>query len=289
MHNLNTAKYILNLSCPDTTGISAGVCSFIHDNGGFINATYSYGDPSTNMFFMRTVFSDVNQNMGSRHNLKEKFKHLSEKYSMQWNIYDYNYKPKVLIAVSKFGHCLNDLLHKTRAGQIPMEIVGVISNHTEMKEMTEWYGVNFYHLPVTKETKAQQEQEFLNLYKELNADLVVLARYMQILSPDLCNELQERCINIHHSFLPSFKGAMPYSQAHERGVKIVGATAHYVTPNLDEGPIIEQAVERVDHTFKVEDIASTVRDLETLTLSRAVKYHVERRILLNGFKTVVFK
>lgn len=285
----NESKYVLIARCPDTTGISATVFNYILENDGFITSTANYGDPTTNTFFIRAVFTGVGPKMGTLEELKEKFQPIAEKYSMLWEINDINHKPKVLIAVSKFGHCLIDLLHKTKAGQIPMEIAGIVSNHPDMKGLAEWYGVDYYHFPVTPETKTEQEKKIIALADEHNVELVVLARYMQILSPMLCEALSERCINIHHSFLPSFKGAMPYSQAHQRGVKIVGATAHYVTADLDEGPIIEQAVERVDHNFSVDDIASTVRDLETLTLSRAVKWHVEKRILMNGNKTVVFR
>jgi len=288
MHN-NKTKYILTVRCPDTTGISADVFNFIYNNAGFITSSHNYGDPSTNRFFMRVIFTAVNQKMGNIEDLRLKFQPVAKKYSMQWEINDYNYKPRVMIAVSKYGHCLNDLLHKTKFGQMPIEIVAVVSNHPDMREMSEWYDVNYFHFPVTPDTKPEQEKKILNLVDGLRVDLVLLARYMQILSPEMCEALNGKCINIHHSFLPSFKGAAPYSQAHSRGVKIVGATSHYVTPDLDEGPIIEQAVERVDHTYSVEDIASTVRDLETLTLSRAVKWHAERRILLNDSKTVVFK
>ena len=288
MHN-NEVKYVLTARCPDTTGISADVFNFICDNDGFIISTHNYGDPVTNRFFIRIIFTEVSPKMGNLDDIRLKFQPIAEKYSMQWEINDYNYKPRVMIAVSKYGHCLNDLLHKTKSGQMPIDIAAVVSNHTDMREMTEWYGVNYFHFPVTRETKPEQEQKILSLIDGLRIDLLVLARYMQILSPEMCKTLSGRCINIHHSFLPSFKGAAPYSQAHSRGVKIVGATSHYVTPDLDEGPIIEQAVERVDHTYSVEDIGATVRDLETLTLSRAVKWHAEKRILLNDSKTVVFK
>lgn len=288
MSNLEI-KYVLTVRCPDTTGISAAVFNFITNNDGFINSSSNYGDPDSNMFFMRIVFTSKSPKLGSLEGIRLKFQPVANEFDMQWKIKKHNYKPSTIIAVSKFGHCLIDLLHKTKSGQIPIDIVAVVSNHTEMKDLTEWYGFKYLHLPVTKETKEEQEQQFIDLIDDSNIDLVVLARYMQILSPNMCNKLSEKCINIHHSFLPSFKGAMPYSQAHSRGVKIVGATAHYVTSNLDEGPIIEQAVERVDHSFDVDGIGSTVRDLETLTLSRAVKWHAERRILLNGNKTVVFK
>lgn len=287
-HN-NKSKYILTARCPDTTGISATTFNFIYENDGFITETANYGDPTTNRFFLRIVFTSIGPKLGTLEEIKEKFRPIASRYNMQWDIVDINHKPRVIIAVSKFGHCLIDLLHKAKTGQIPMEIAGIVSNHKEMKDLVDWYGAKYYYLPVTSETKEEQEQKIIELIQEEEIDLLVLARYMQILSPKMCSALAEKCINIHHSFLPSFKGAMPYSQAHQRGVKIVGATAHYVTPDLDEGPIIEQAVERVDHTFGVDDIASTVRDLETLTLSRAVKWHVERRVLLNEHKTVVFR
>ncbi len=285
----NESKYILTARCPDTTGISASVFNYIHENDGFITSTANFGDPTTNTFFMRIVFTGVGPKMGTFDDLKAKFQPIADRFSMQWEINECSHRPRVLIAVSKFGHCLIDLLHKTKAGQIPMEIAGVVSNHPDMKGLAEWYGVNYYYFPVTPETKLEQEERILDLINEQGIELMVLARYMQILSPKMCEALTGRCINIHHSFLPSFKGAKPYSQAHQRGVKIVGATAHYATPDLDEGPIIEQAVERIDHNFTVEDIGATVRDLETLTLSRAVRWHVEKRILLNGSKTVVFK
>lgn len=282
-------KYVLTVRCPDTTGISAEAFNFLHKNDGFIISTHNYGDPSTGRFFMRVIFTAVSEKMGALEEIRQKFAPLAEKYSMQWEINDYNDKPKTVIAVSKYGHCLNDLLHKTKAGQMPIDIVAVVSNHLDMREMAEWYGVKYHYLPVKHDTKQEQEEKILALIEELDADLLVLARYMQVLSPKICEALAGKCINIHHSFLPGFKGAKPYSQAYDRGVKIVGATAHYVTSNLDEGPIIEQAVERVDHTYSVEDIGATVKDLETVTLSRAVKWHAEKRILLNGNKTVVFK
>jgi len=282
-------NYILTMICPDASGISASVLNFIYENEGFVTSSYNYGDPTTKKYFMRTVFQGSNSKFAKLEDIKVKFKPIAQKYKMQWEINDCSHHPRVLIAVSKFGHCLNDLLHKTKSGQIPMEIVAVVSNHTEMKDLVEWYGINYFHLPSNTDNKAENEEKIIQLVDGLRIDLVVLARYMQILSPKMCKALNGRCINIHHSFLPSFKGAAPYTQAHSRGVKIVGATAHYVTPDLDEGPIIEQAVERVDHTYTTDDIAMTVRDLETIILSRAVKWHVERRILLNNNKTVVFR
>jgi formyltetrahydrofolate deformylase len=280
-------EYILTTKCADTSGISASVLNFIYENGGFISSSYNYGDPYTQTFFMRTVFEG--KSLDTLETVRENFKPIAEKFNMEWEINPTCKPPRILIAVSKFGHCLNDLLHKTKIGQIPMEIAAVVSNHPDMKELVEWHGINYFHFPTAPENKAETEEKIIQLIDDLRIDLVVLARYMQILSPRMCKALNGRCINIHHSFLPSFKGAAPYSQAYSKGVKIVGATAHYVTEDLDEGPIIEQAVERIDHTYTPEDIGITVRDLETVILSRAVKWHVERRILLNGNKTVVFR
>ncbi len=208
---------------------------------------------------------------------------------MNWQIHDAGVKPRILILVSKFDHCLNDLLYRYRTGALPVEIPAVVSNHPDLQRVVEWHGIPYHHLPVTKETKAQQEDKIFEMIDRLNIDLVVLARYMQVLSPEMCRALSWRTINIHHSFLPSFKGAKPYHQAYARGVKIIGATAHYVTTDLDEGPIIEQGVERIDHTFTAEDFVSLGRDIENLVLSRAVKFHVEHRVIANGAKTVVFR
>lgn len=282
-------QYILTMICRDGPGISAGVLNFINENEGFVTSSYNYGDQETKKYFMRTVFKTPEIEKYNLENIRAKFKPVAEKFNMRQEINDCRKRPRILAAVSKFGHCLNDLLHKTKEGQIPMEIAGVVSNHPDMRELVEWYGIKYFHFPTNPDNKAETEKKILELADDLNIDLIVLARYMQILSPQMCEALNGRCINIHHSFLPSFKGAAPYSQAYHKGVKIVGATAHYVTPDLDEGPIIEQAVERIDHTSTIKDIGMTVRDLETIILSRAVKWHVERRILINGNKTIVFK
>ncbi|MBM3515159.1 MAG: formyltetrahydrofolate deformylase, partial [Alphaproteobacteria bacterium] len=210
-------------------------------------------------------------------------------FQMEWRIASAEAKPRASIAVSKHGHCLNDLLHRWKSGQLPVDIVSVISNHEDMRSLVEWHGIPFHYLPVSAAKRADQERQWLTLIAREQVELVVLARYMQVLSAELCHSLAGRCINIHHSFLPSFKGAKPYRQAYERGVKIIGATAHYVTPNLDEGPIIEQAVERVDHTHSVDDMIEIGRDLENVVLARAVRWHAERRVLMNGQKTVVFR
>jgi len=282
-------EFIFKMTCPDTVGIVAAVTKFIADNEGFITSSSHYGDPVSNRFFMRTVFQPSGKTNFELEDLKNKFLPIADKYSMEWDIHDSASRYRVLIAVSKFGHCLNDLLHKAKTGQIPIDIPAVVSNHPDMREIVEWYNIPYYHLPVTPENKADQEGKLVKLAQEFNIDLVVLARYMQILSPELTKILSGKCINIHHSFLPSFKGAAPYQQAYQRGVKIIGATAHYVTSDLDEGPIIEQAIERVDHSYGLNDLVNTGRDIETVVLSRAVKWHAENRILLNGNKTVVFK
>ena len=282
-------EFIFKMTCPDTVGIVAAVTKFIADNEGFITSSSHYGDPVSNRFFMRTVFQPSGKTNFELEDLKNKFLPIADKYSMEWDIHDSASRYRVLIAVSKFGHCLNDLLHKAKTGQIPIDIPAVVSNHPDMREIVEWYNIPYYHLPVTPENKADQEGKLVKLAQEFNIDLVVIARYMQILSPELTKILSGKCINIHHSFLPSFKGAAPYQQAYQRGVKIIGATAHYVTSDLDEGPIIEQAIERVDHSYGLNDLVNTGRDIETVVLSMAVKWHAENRILLNGNKTVVFK
>ncbi len=274
--------YILTLSCKDTAGIVAAVSGFLHKEGGFILESAQFGDFSTDKFFMRCEF-EINADETP---LKEKFaRDVAEKFNMDWKIYNKNYKMKTLIMVSKFDHCLNDLLNRP----LPIDIVGVVSNHADFKGVTEWNNIPFYHLPVTKETKPQQETALLDIIEKTGAELIVLARYMQVLSADLCEKLSGRAINIHHSFLPSFKGAKPYQQAYDKGVKIIGATAHYVTSDLDEGQIIEQEIRRVDHSYKPAELVEIGRDVESVVLARAIQYHLEHRVLLNGNKTVVFR
>ncbi len=280
--------HILTITCPDRAGIVAAVTSFLAQQGAFITEAAQYGDPIATRFFQRIVFK-IGEQAVSRDAFAKSFAPIAEKFEMAWELHDVARKDRVLIAVSKFGHCLNDLLHRYSTGALPIEVAGVVSNHDDMRAIVEWHGVPYHHLPVGKTDKAAQEARWLGLIDELNVDLVVLARYMQVLSEDACRRLAGRCINIHHSFLPSFRGAKPYHQAHQRGVKIIGATAHYVTPELDEGPIIEQAVERVDHTKTPDDLVAVGRDIEAVVLARAVQYHVERRVLLNGNKTVVFR
>lgn len=281
-------KYILTISCPDHTGIVAQVSGFLADQDAFINESAHFGDPVSDRFFMRTVFTPGPYTPDA-FELAKKFSRVAERFQMVWGIHDANRKQRLLIMVSKFDHCLNDLLYRYRTGELNAEIPAIVSNHPDLERLAEWHDIPFYHYPITKETKEEQEAEVWDLIENLEIDLVVLARYMQILSPRMCEKLRGRCINIHHSFLPSFKGANPYRQAHERGVKLIGATAHYVTSDLDEGPIIEQAVERVDHNYTPDKLMAVGRDIENGVLSRAVRAHVDHRILMNGLKTVVFK
>jgi formyltetrahydrofolate deformylase len=279
--------YILTITCPDTTGLVAAVAGFLRDNDCFIEESSQYGDPVTRRFFMRAVFR-LNARTTAEA-LRAGFALVAGRFAMCWDMSAADAKPRVSIAVSKQGHCLNDLLHRWQSGQLPIDVVSVVSNHDDMRRLVEWYGIPYHHLPVNAATKPAQEAAWRDTLARERIELVVLARYMQVLSPDMCRALAGRCINIHHSFLPSFKGAKPYQQAFDRGVKIIGATAHYVTDALDEGPIIEQAVERVDHAHGVADMIAVGRDLENVVLARAVRYHAERRVLLNGVKTVVFR
>lgn len=284
-------SFILVLKCPDTRGIVAAVATFLAEHDASIVDSHQFHDASGNLFYMRTAFVGEGPNGVDSHNvdaLRDEFEPIAVHFGMEWEIIDTAHKPRVLIGVSKIGHCLYDLMHRWRSGLLDVEIAGIFSNHEDMRSFAEWSGVPYFHLPISKETKAAQETQILDLVESLRVDLVVLARYMQILSPDLCAALSGRCINIHHSFLPSFKGANPYRQAHDRGVKIIGATAHYVTPTLDEGPIIEQGVERVSHAHTPKDLMRIGRDIECTVLARAVTWHIERRVMLNGVKTVVF-
>ncbi len=279
--------FILTLSCPDRTGIVYNVSGLLLKRLGNIIDAQQFGDAETGRFFLRVHFALPEGT--TIEPLEKDFEELATQFQMQWNIYDAQRKARLLILVSKQGHCLNDLLFRVHSKQLHAEIVGIVSNHRDFESMAQANGVPFHYLPVTPETKAQQEAQILAIAEQERSDLVVLARYMQILSPELCKALQGRAINIHHSFLPSFKGARPYYQAHARGVKIIGATAHYVTHDLDEGPIIEQDIERVDHAMSAQDLTQVGSDVESLVLSRAVRSHVEHRILLNGSRTVVFR
>ena len=245
----------------------------------------------SNRFFMRVHFAQTNQAL-NLDQLKSAFASVGQQFQMDWELFDAASKPKVLIMVSKLGHCLNDLLFRTHSGYLPIEIAGIVSNHQDFEGLANTYNIPFHYMPLSSATDArkdEQEQQLLQLIDQKKIDLVVLARYMQILSPKVCEKLSGKAINIHHSFLPSFKGAKPYWQAHQRGVKLIGATAHYVTTDLDEGPIIEQGVERVDHSMDPDQLAAVGRDVECMALSRAVRWHAEHRILLNGKSTVVFQ
>lgn len=283
-----TQEYILKLSCPDTVGIVAAVSVFLSKHNCNIKDSAQFGDQETGLFFMRVHFK-AEQGAPSHEGLRAAFAGTAASYGMNWGIYSTEEKCRIAIMVSQHGHCLNDLLYRYRTGTLDVEIVAVISNHPDFKDITEWHGIPFHYLPVSGTNREQQEAQIIAALTYARADLVVLARYMQILSDKLCRELEGRCINIHHSFLPSFKGAQPYKQAHARGVKIIGATAHYVTAQLDEGPIIEQGVERVDHAHSPADFVSLGRDVESVVLARAVRYHIEHRVLLNGSKTVILR
>ncbi|WP_327721408.1 formyltetrahydrofolate deformylase [Streptomyces sp. NBC_00490] len=281
-------EFVLTLSCPDQAGIVHAVTTFLVRHSGNILESQQFDDRLQNRFFMRVHF-DVSDPAVSLEELRTGFGPVSEAYGIRWRLQDASTPTRTLIMVSKFGHCLNDLLFRRSTGALNIEIPAIVSNHREFEPLARTYGIPFHHIPVTKETKAEAEARLLGLVEELDVDLVVLARYMQILSDDLCKQLDGRAINIHHSFLPSFKGARPYVQAHQRGVKLVGATAHYVTPDLDEGPIIEQDVVRVDHSRTPDELVALGRDVEAQALSRAVKWHSENRVLINGHCTVVLR
>ena len=281
-------SYILTISCPDTVGIVAAVSGYLRDEGYFVEESSHFGDRDTGNFFSRVCFS-CPEGQFSEKKFGSGFGPISEEFSMTWEVHDACELPKVIIMVSKHEHCLNDLLYRYRTGALRMEITAIVSNHDDLRKLAEWHEVPFHHIPVTPQNKAEAEGELLQIFNQTGTELVVLARYMQVLTDDLCSKLAGRVINIHHSFLPGFKGARPYQQAHDRGVKLIGATAHYVTTDLDEGPIIEQMVERVDHTQDVEDLTAVGRDTEAITLARAVRYHIEHRVFLNGTRTVVFR
>jgi len=280
------SAYILTLSCPDRVGIVHAVSGFLLERGGNIEEAAQYNDHDTGLFFMRVRFAC---DRVAEPQLRDELATLAAGFGMAWQLHAAQQPMKTVLLVSKEGHCLNDLLFRCKSGLLPVDIRAIISNHRDFYQLAASYNVPFHHIPVTAATKAQAEAKQLEIIEAEGAELVVLARYMQILSNDLCGKLAGRAINIHHSFLPSFKGAKPYYQAHHRGVKLIGATAHYVTADLDEGPIIEQDVARADHTDTVDDLTARGRDTESLVLARAVKWHSEHRVLLNGHRTVVFR
>ncbi|CAM8656244.1 PurU Formyltetrahydrofolate hydrolase [Comamonadaceae bacterium] len=278
--------YILTFSCPDRLGLVHAVSGFLLERGGNIEEAAQYNDHDTGLFFMRVQFSCDSL---SADELKAQIGTLGQTLQLQWSLHTQAQPVRTVIMVSKEGHCLNDLLFRWKSGLLPLDIRAIVSNHREFYQLAASYNVPFHHIPVTAVTKEQAEAKQLEIIEAEGAELVVLARYMQILSDNMCQQLNGRAINIHHSFLPSFKGAKPYYQAHDRGVKLIGATAHYVTADLDEGPIIEQDVARVDHSRTVEDLTTLGRDTESQVLARAVKWHSEHRVLLNGHKTVIFR
>ncbi|WP_291589573.1 formyltetrahydrofolate deformylase [Comamonas sp. UBA7528] len=281
-----TQAYILTLSCPDRRGLVHAVSGFLLEQGANIEEAAQYNDNATGLFFMRVQFACDSQDMQT---LKTATAEMAEPFQMQWSLHARSEAMKTVIMVSKEGHCLNDLLFRWKSGLLPVDIRAIISNHREFYQLAASYNIPFHYIPVNAATKAQAEARQMEIIEAEGAELVVLARYMQVLSDNLCQKLSGRAINIHHSFLPSFKGAKPYYQAHDRGVKLIGATAHYVTAHLDEGPIIEQDVARADHTDTVEDLTARGRDTESQVLARAVKWHSEHRVILNGTKTVVFR
>ena len=283
-----SSRFILKLSCPDRAGIVHAVTGVLLQQGGNILTSAQHGDADHQRFFMRIEFEAPSDEA----TLRAAFASLAGEFGMDWTLVDRARKARVLILVSKFGHCLNDILFRVATQHLPIEVVAIASNHRDFYQLAASHNIPFHHFPLlgaTPEQKAAQERKLIELIDEQQVDLVVLARYMQILSPELCERLSGRAINIHHSFLPSFKGARPYHQAHERGVKLIGATAHYVTSDLDEGPIIEQEVSRIDHSYGPEQLAAVGRDTECLALARAIQWHAEHRVLLNGKRTVVFR
>lgn len=282
------ASYVLTLSCPDRAGIVHAVSGFLFERGANIVEAAQFGDVATGLFFMRVQFELATEQMPMAA-LRTEFEPVAQSFSMRAKIVELSRRLPTVIMVSKLGHCLNDLLFRWRSGLLPLDIRAIVSNHRDFYQMAASYDIAFHHIPVTADTKAEAEARLLEVVRSEGVELVVLARYMQVLSPGLCAQLEGRAINIHHSFLPSFKGARPYQQAHDRGVKLIGATAHYVTTDLDEGPIIEQDAARVDHTMDVATLTAIGRDVESVVLARALKWHAEHRVLLNGSKTVVFR
>ncbi|MBV45044.1 MAG: formyltetrahydrofolate deformylase [Rhodobiaceae bacterium] len=285
---MKAKKIILQFICPDRPGVLASVTQFLFNRGAFMTEASSFSDHDTKKFFSRIAFEKEDSSDFNLDALQEEFQKELNKFKIEGHFYDAEKPCKTIIAVSKEGHCLNDLIHRWKIGSLPIDIQAVVSNHEISKDLVEWNKIPFHYLPVTSDTKQNQEKMFKNIYLETGSELIILARYMQILSSEFIKGIEGKCINIHHSFLPGFKGAKPYHQAHERGVKIIGATAHYVTAELDEGPIIGQDVLRVDHNASPESMQENGYDIESTVLLRAVRMHSERRVLLNGLKTIVF-
>lgn len=279
-------EYVLTVTCPDAPGIVFAISRFVMEHSGNINSSQQFDDRLTKTFFMRVQFSLAGADLEA---LRRSFAPVAASFQMSWQLHDAGTPTRTLLMVSRFGHCLSDLLQRAQIGALNVEIPAIVSNHRDFEALAAAHGVPFHHVPVTPDTKLEAEARLLELVDELDIELVVLARYMQVLSNDLCTKLEGRVINIHHSFLPSFKGAKPYHQAHARGVKLIGATAHYVTPDLDEGPIIEQDVVRVEHSFEPEEMIAAGRDVEVQVLARALAWHSEHRVLLDRNRTVVFR
>lgn len=282
------SQFILRVSCPAGSGIVAAITTFLAERGAYLSELSHFDDQDNERLFLRTRFH-VESGDETLETLREAFPGVAQRYGMDWAMLSAEQPTRTLIMVSQYDHCLDDLLYRLHKGELDMEITAVVSNHQTLRPMVEREGIRFVHLPVTSETKPRQEQALVDIVEETGSELIVLARYMQILSDNLCDRWPGRVINIHHSFLPGFKGARPYHQAYERGVKLIGATAHYVTADLDEGPIIEQSVQSVDHTYTPEMLTAVGRDTETMALARAVKLHTEHRVFLDGNKTVIFR
>ena len=283
---MENKKYILAISCSDVMGIIAAISGHFVKYNAFIIESSQYSDPRSNNFFIRIVFESPTTASTS---IADNFHVVADKFQMEWSLQDVHYKPKVLLMTSKASHCLVDILHKVRCGSLDIEIPAIVSNHTDLEHIAKWYEVPFHHMPITKENKKEQEENLTKLIEDLGIEHIVLARYMQILSPEFCNKYMGRIINIHHSFLPSFKGSRPYHQAFDKGVKIIGATSHYITNDLEEGPIIEQEIIHVTHNHTPEKLIELGCDIEASVLSKTVKLQSEKRIFINGSKTVVFK
>ncbi len=285
----NHPGYVLLLSCKNKPGIVAAVSAHLYDSGFNIEESHQFDDKFSGRLFMRLRFESVRAIGVSQEQVVEGFEPVADRFEMEWSLQLVDQRMRVLIMVSRFGHCLNDLLYRASTGALRIDVPAIVSNHPDLESLAAHYDIPFHHIPVTPDTKGDAEERVLKLIADERVDLTVLARYMQILSPELCRALIGRAINIHHSMLPSFKGARPYHQAHDRGVKMVGATAHYVTDELDEGPIIEQEIARVDHTMSIAEFTALGRDAECRALARAVRWHTENRVVANGHRTVVFR
>ena len=287
MSTTQSPNFVLKASCPATSGVIAKVTTYLADHGCYISELSQFDDQETGHFFMRAV-CEIREGEHTIESIETDFSEIASSFEMKFSFHDTEVPVKTLIMVSQHDHCLDDLLYRHRKGELAIEITAIVSNHLDLRPMAEREGIRFIYLPVTKDNKPQQEEELMKVIDETGTDLVVLARYMQILSNKLCASLRGRAINIHHSFLPGFKGARPYYQAFDRGVKLIGATAHYVTADLDEGPIIDQAVQRVDHTYGPKQLTARGRDTETVALAKAVQLHTQHRVFLDGNKTVIF-